>query len=152
MLIKLCTSGGDKLLMSPLLKLTTHHLAVLTYTAGAPQAFSKCCWVSLGVIFSVWRNSTTHLLFIHTSMSDTIPSDYPPAAICYMVRGHQEILVECSTSTAIPPTFTSDVVGQHKVGGITFGTAFLYQSMFLYWKKSHTIGTTFEAQLQLCQS
>jgi len=29
-LIKVCTSGGDPLMLSPLLKCTTHHLTVLT--------------------------------------------------------------------------------------------------------------------------
>jgi len=35
---------------------------------------------------------------------------------------------EGSTSTAMPPTFTSDTVGQHhKIGGITFGAAVVYK-------------------------
>ena len=34
---------------------------------------------------------------------------------------------EGSTSTATPPTFASDVIGQHnKIGGITFGTALVH--------------------------
>ena len=34
--------------------------------------------------FSTWRNSVTHLCFIHTSMSDAILSDCPSAAIYCM--------------------------------------------------------------------
>jgi len=33
--------------------------------------------------FFSWRTLTTHFCFIHTSMSDAILSEFPPAAICH---------------------------------------------------------------------
>jgi len=45
---------------------------------------------------------------------------------------------EGSTSTAIPPTFVSDIVGQHnKIGGITFGAALIVESPCLDVFKTH---------------
>ena len=39
----------------------------------------ECWWVQF---FSRWRNSVTHLLFIRTSMSESILSDFLSAANC----------------------------------------------------------------------
>jgi len=40
---------------------------------------------------------------------------------------------EGSTSTAIPPTPTSDILGQHnKIGGITFGAALIKYIVNVY--------------------
>ena len=50
----------------------------------SPQIFTKCQCMSVGAIFSTRRNSVTHLCFICTSMSDTMLSDCPSAAICCM--------------------------------------------------------------------
>ena len=41
MLAKICTSRGDPLLLSPLLKCTTHHLIALTSAVWSPETFSK---------------------------------------------------------------------------------------------------------------
>jgi len=40
-LIKICASGGDPLLLSPLLQLITHHLNVLTSIVWSPEMFRK---------------------------------------------------------------------------------------------------------------
>jgi len=65
MIIKIFTSEGLSLL--PPLKHTTHPLTVLTSTLWSTPVFSKHQWISVGVIFSSWRNSRTHLCSIHAS-------------------------------------------------------------------------------------
>jgi len=62
------------MLQLPLLKYTTHCFAVLTSTVWSPETFSSW-WMQMGAIFSVHRNSVTHLCFICSSMSDNILSD-----------------------------------------------------------------------------
>jgi len=79
--------------LSPLLKRATHCLTVLTSTVWSPYTFSKCRWMSLGAIFSTWRNSVTHLCFIHPSMSDAVLWDCPSAVICHMATKFDGILV-----------------------------------------------------------
>jgi len=49
--------------------------------------------MSLGAIFSAWRNSITHLCFIRTSMSDAILSDCSSAVICRTATKFNGILV-----------------------------------------------------------
>ena len=68
--------------------------------------------MSVGAIFSTWRNSATPLCFICTSISDAILSDCPCAAICNAATTCNGILMGYSASTAIPATSTSDAVGQ----------------------------------------
>ena len=90
--------------------------------------FIKCWWMSMGAIFSIWRNSVTHLSFIHASMSDAIVSDCPSAAISHMATTWNGILGGRFPSTSIPPTSASDVMGQYsKIVGITFGAALVYK-------------------------
>jgi len=61
----------------------------------------------------------TPLCFICTSMSDSILSDCPSAAIWQ--KHVTEYWWEGSTSTALPSPPTSDVVGQYnQMEGITF--------------------------------
>ena len=72
-----------KWLLSPLLKCTTYCLTVLTSTVWSPETFSKHQWMSMGAISSAWRNSITHLCFIHNSMSDAILSDCSSVAVCH---------------------------------------------------------------------
>ena len=43
----------------------------------------KCWWMSMGTLFSAWRNSFPHLCFICISKPETILSDCPSAAICH---------------------------------------------------------------------
>ena len=61
-----------------------HHpmLTVLKSTVWSPSVFNKHWWMSTSAIFSAWRNSIPHIYVIHTSLSDTILSDHPSAAIC----------------------------------------------------------------------
>lgn len=71
----------------------------------------------------------THLCFISTSMSDSVVSACTYAAIYHTAAKCNGILVEGSTSTAIPATSTSDVVGQYnKIEGITFRADFILKS------------------------
>ena len=84
-LIKICTRGGDTL--SPLLKNTTHHLTVLTFTVGSRETFSKCQWMSVGAIFSTWRNSMTYIYFICTSRSRVMLTDCP--LCCHLSQGNK---------------------------------------------------------------
>ena len=90
-LIKICTSWGDTLLLSPLLKHTTHYLTVFTSTVWFPAPFRKHQWKSMGVVFSTWRNSVIHLCFMCTSMSAAIVSDCPSADICHTVTKYNGI-------------------------------------------------------------
>ena len=85
-LVEICTSGGDPLFLSSLLKHSPlQHLTVLTPTIWSKTAFGKHWWTSVGTILSAWRNSVTHLHFMHTSTSDINLSDCPSAAICHAV-------------------------------------------------------------------
>jgi len=74
MLVKTCASGGNSLLLSSLLKLTTslwsHHCLVSINIQQVSVNVNGCN-------FSSWRNSVTQLCFICTSMSDSILSDCP---------------------------------------------------------------------------
>ena len=49
--IKICTSSGDPLSLSLLLKCNTRHLTMLTSTVGSPLMPTKCQWISMGAIF-----------------------------------------------------------------------------------------------------
>jgi len=92
--VNTCTSGHDPLSTSTFLKCTTHHPTVLTPTVRSPQMFIKHWWMSMGAIFSAWRNSVTHLCFICTPMSDDILTNCPSAAICHTATKCNRILVE----------------------------------------------------------
>ena len=106
--------------LSPLLTWATHHLSVLTSTVWYPYTFSKHWWK---LFFSAQRDSVTQLYFKYTSVLGTILSDCPSAAICHTTT-HNGILVEGSTSAAIPPPLACDIVGQRNdIGGITWGAA-----------------------------
>ena len=76
---QICTGGDDSLLLLPLLKCTTHHLTVLMISINIQQVSMNAN--GSGHIFSILRNSVTHLCFMHTSMSDTILSGCPSATI-----------------------------------------------------------------------
>jgi len=79
--------------LSPLLKHTIHHLTVLTSTVQSSKTCTKYQWMSVGTCFFSWRSSLTHLCFIHTSVSDTILSNCPSAAICHMAIKYNGMLV-----------------------------------------------------------
>jgi len=105
--------------------------------------FIRHQWVSVGAIFSVWRNSVTHLCFILTSMSDTIVSECPSAAICHEQQNVMEYCWKGSPSTAIPPTSISDIEGPHN-GGLIFRAAHidldLHSLLNVYvWNVNHVL-------------
>ena len=58
------------------------------------SSIDECHWLTL---FSTSRNSVPHLCFIHTSMSDTIPSDCPSASNCCTVTTCNGVLVGAYT-------------------------------------------------------
>ena len=121
-LIKICISRGDPL--SLLLKCTTHHLTVFTYTVWSLETFSKCQRVLVGTIFSTCRKPTSHLytLRCHVPFCHIVPL-LPSVMQQLNIMGYWW---DDSTSTAIPPPSASDVLGQHSnIGGITFSTAFI---------------------------
>jgi len=73
----------------------------------------------------------------HTFASDALPCQMPlyqTAPLLPSVTQQQNLMKrweESSTSRAVSPTAISDVVGQHKIGGITFGTALLPENFHL---------------------
>jgi len=79
--------------------------------------------MSVGASFKVWMYSTPHLCFICSSIPDAIMADCPSAIICHIVTtwngmewngmlwNGMEYWWEGSTSAAIPPVFTPEVVG-----------------------------------------
>ena len=101
--------------------------------------FSKCWWMSVGVICSVWRTSITPLF------SHALPCQMPfchTAPLLPSVAWQQNVTEyswEGSTFTAVTPTFISDVMGQYnKVGGITFRAALVYLiSMYICASMKH---------------
>jgi len=129
MLIKICTSKGDPL--SLLLKCTTH-----------PSLCYIHCLVSTNVQQALMNINGHHFFFleefndtlvpsIHTSMSDTVLSECPSAAICHTGTNVMGCWWEGSTCAAIP-TSTSNVVGQHhKTEGITFRAALVKYTILL---------------------
>ena len=79
-----------------------------------------------------------HLLHMHFQVTchvDRLPALLPS------VTGQQNVTEywwESSTSTVIPPTFVSDVVGQHKKNkGITFRAALYFQTLIVitFWQE-----------------
>jgi len=76
----------------------------------------------------------THLCFIRASMSDTILSDCPSAAICHMATTCNEILVRRFSFYFMSPTSASDIMGHyHKIGGITFIAAVVRMCMCIIY-------------------
>ena len=69
------------------------------------------CKCSASVNECQWRNSLIRLCFICTSTSSAILSDCPSADICHTATKCNGLSV--GTSTAIPPTAASGIVGQH---------------------------------------
>jgi len=67
----------------------------------------------------------THFYFIDTSMSDSILSDCPFAAICHVQQNVTAYRWEGSIHTAISPISTSDVMGKYKIRNITFKIALI---------------------------
>jgi len=76
-----------------LLKCTTDHLTLLMSTPWSPQTHSKYLWMTAGEFFSARRNSVMDLYFMLTSISNTILSDCPSAAICHTATKRKRILM-----------------------------------------------------------
>ena len=124
-LVTIYTSECDPLFLLPLLKCTTYHLTVLTATVWSPQAFSKHQWMSMGAILSTRRNSMPHFCFICTSMSDTILSDCPSAAVTQQ-QNVMEYWWKGPVAATIPLTSAYAIMGWHnKIGDITVGVALI---------------------------
>ena len=120
-LIKICTSRGYPLL--PLLKRTTHMLTCPLF--GLHQhsvSSSECQWVPffLHEVIQCRNSIQFRCAFAHPCQMpfcQTAPL-LPPVAWQQYVT---EYYCEGPTSTAIPPTFVSDVMDKHnKIGGIPF--------------------------------
>ena len=91
-LSNLCTTSWCNTCAQPSGKRLVFHIAVTTAEMDHPpphwahvwslKMFSKHQRLSVGAVSSAWRNSVTQFGFICTSVSDTILSDCPTAAIC----------------------------------------------------------------------
>ena len=85
----------------------------------------------------------THLCFIYSSLLDAVLSDTPLLPGVSWQQNVTEYWWEGSASTAILPTCSTDIMGQHhKIGGITFRVVLInYNSgivltrVILYQKK-----------------
>ena len=71
----------------PTTSVCTHSLFGLQKHSAS---INECQWVQF---FYTWRNSVTHLGFIHTSVSDTTLSVCPSATICHMATTCKGVLV-----------------------------------------------------------
>jgi len=76
----------------PLLLSLSYHVKKLVYLLFI-SLFSNYWWMSVGTIFSTWRNSVPYHCSIHTATSDAILSGYPSAAIHHMAATYNGTLV-----------------------------------------------------------
>ena len=98
-----------------LLKHTTHCLLCAHIHSLVSRNIHQASVNVSGRYFSlIWRNSMTHLCFIHTSISDTILSDCPLLPSVTQQQRVTEYWWEGSACPAVPPTSTSDAVGHRK--------------------------------------
>ena len=92
--------------------------------------------MSVGALFSMQRNSVTHLCSIHTSTSDHILSD--SAAICHAATTRNGSSVGrfslCFHTTAI-----CHVGQRNKTGGITFGAPLIKYTVSLTWMEGAVV-------------
>ena len=92
MFVKICSTGGDLLCLSPLLKCTSPccvniHSLVSTNFHQVSVNMSGCNF------FSAWRNSITYLCSIGSPMSDAVLSVCSSSAICHTATKCNRILV-----------------------------------------------------------
>ena len=117
------SSGSKESVMRVTLKLMSPiaSLCSLFGLLKCSGSINECQWLNVNIFCT--EGVITHLCFIFISMSDTTLSESPSAAICHTAT---EYWWKGTTSTAISPTSASDIMGQHnKIGGITFGAAFM---------------------------
>ena len=126
--ITICTSGGDLLLTEkhhPPTRCAHIHCLVSINIQQASIDVSGCN------LFFMEEFSDTPFLHPH-SMSNTVLSDCPSAAVCHTATKCSGILVGRFN---ICHTMDIYLMGQHhKIGGITFGVAIVYlfcRSLFL---------------------
>ena len=132
MLVKICTSGGDTLPLSPLLKCITH-TSLCSHPLFGLHTHSTSITECQQVPFFSQGGIQLHLCFICTSMSDAILSGCPSAAICHMAATRNGILVGrfslyCRTNNQQhqqpPQTSQTNITG-----GITFRAALAYPKL-----------------------
>lgn len=120
-LVNICTSGGDPVLLSSLLKCITHCLAVLTSTTESPSMFSKHQWMSISAIFFCMEEFSDtplfHALFYVRHHSVRLPLF---AAICHTAKKCNGISSESFYLYCHPTNIRH--CGQ-KTGGINFRSA-----------------------------
>ena len=85
--------------------------------------------MSVGAMFSAWKNSMTHLCFICTFTADPHCQSAPLLPSVTWQQNVAEYWWEGSTSATIPPTSASDTVGQcnNNIEGIPFREAVAYE-------------------------
>ena len=107
-----CTSRGD--LLSPLLKRTTHCLAVLSSTVQSPYSFSKHWWMSACAVF------LNGGIQFHIFASYALPCQ--TALHCHLLHGNKmQRNIGRKVPTVILSTSASDTAAQHnKIGSIAF--------------------------------
>ena len=119
-LVRICTSGGNPVSLSPLLKRTIHRLAVLISTGWSPQTLQAlmnvngCHFFSHGWI--QWHTFASYTLPYQTPFCQTAPL-LPSVTLQLNVT---EYWWEGSTSPAIPPPSASDIMGQHHKTGVSY--------------------------------
>ena len=124
MLVTICTSGGDP----PFYTAETHH--PLPHCDDIPFHLHKC---SASIKKYQWESffmrGEIQCYFLASYVHPCQMPFCQTASLLPCVTCQQHVMGYCqegSTSTAIPPIFASDIMGQHrKIGGNTFGTAFV---------------------------
>ena len=122
--ITICTTGSDPLLLSPLLKHTSHGLLWSHPQVGLHRHSQVLLNVNECHFFNMEELSDTPLLQTHFHVMSLCQT----ASLLPSVTQQQNVMGywwEGSTSTAKLPT-TSNMVGwHHKIGSITFRVAFI---------------------------
>ena len=122
------------LLLSPVLKCTTHCLAELTPTVWSPEMF-KCQWwsekVSGGLFFPSggiqWHTFASSALPCQMLLRQTAPL-LPSVSQQQHIR---ECWWEGSTFAAIPPSAPDSVSQHNEIGGITFRAALVEEKKYI---------------------
>ena len=113
-LVNICTSGGDPLSLSPLLKhtlrasLCSHLLFSLHKQSSSISEYQWVPYFPHGE--NKWHTFAPYAVPHQTSFCQTAP-------LLPSVARQQHVMEWCqegSTSTAIPPTSASDIMGKHR--------------------------------------
>ena len=119
--------------LMPLLKCTVHHLIVLTSAGWSLSMFSKHWWMSTGHFF-LHGGIQCHTAALHALQCQMLfCQTAPPLPSVTWPQNVMEYSWKSSTSTAMPPTSSSDVMRQQKkIGGITFRAALIRRNYVLW--------------------